>query len=601
MRRMFLFFSLFFCLLPITALAEDPKPVIRDESYEARFISQSEADPITLSAGETKTVTVRFKNVGTATWNAAGSRFVSAYTMEPRDRISFFWGDGWEGGKQTAPIMEKTKPGGIAEISISLHAPAKSGEYIEHFYLAAENHTWIKGGYFFLKIIVSPKPAEDRVESVSSHKAHRFLLNKSSVETVGGETVELIVGFQNIGESTWTTYAFAPKIKTSIAGVETQANLFVDDSWQDEGLILQKETIIPPTNILRETIRFRAPPKSGTYTASFVLLVNGEEVPGSALDIPVTVTENASNYVGTEDTGPTVSATRLAEEPRIRVGIWKPEDFVQFRSDEAAYDVYDGDTHVGVVPVGRLAVLKFVDGKYSFKSDDIEFLTGNPIRLVPVGNPHAVFILLNFRRQISWKGPRPFNMYRGALEYRLTQDEKTLYVINDLLFEDYVAGIAETSSIAPIEYIKALLTAARTYAYYVQQHTDKHDKRNFDVVAHTGDQLYLGYEHERLAPRVVEAAKATRGAMITYNNEIVITPYFGHSNGHTKSWVSVWGGSIKPWLMPVTADYDAGLKQYGHGVGMSQRDAALRADQEGMGWRDLVTYYYSGVDIEQMY
>jgi peptidoglycan hydrolase-like amidase len=204
-------------------------------------------------------------------------------------------------------------------------------------------------------------------------------------------------------------------------------------------------------------------------------------------------------------------------------------------------------------------------------------------------------------RVIKWKGgSRNFNQYRGGMEYHLT-DAGTMYVINDLLLEDYAAGIGETSNLAPMEMQKAQAVAARTYAYFVANSTDKHDSRNFDVVATTGDQLYLGYVGETITPNFVAAVAATRGLMVTYDHNIVITPYFGHSNGKTRSWTQVWGGTPKPWLVSVKANYDKGLARYGHGVGMSQRDAALRAQKDGWDWEKLVKHYYTGVEVERMY
>ena len=52
----------------------------------------------------------------------------------------------------------------------------------------------------------------------------------------------------------------------------------------------------------------------------------------------------------------------------------------------------------------------------------------------------------------------------------------------------------------------------------------------------------------------------------------VITPYFTWSDGRTRSWTDVWGGSTKPWLVSVEAPYDVGKNLYGHGVGMSAWD-----------------------------
>jgi SpoIID/LytB domain protein len=186
---------------------------------------------------------------------------------------------------------------------------------------------------------------------------------------------------------------------------------------------------------------------------------------------------------------------------------------------------------------------------------------------------------------------------------RQAQDQnQSLYGINELSFEDYMAGMGENSNAAPIEYLKSQAVAQRTYAYFTQQNTGKHDTRNFDVVATTGDQLYLGANNEPLMSNFLNAVAATRGVMVTYNNEVVITPYFGNSDGRTRSWSEVWGGN-KPWLVSVPATYDArdGKKLFGHGVGMSQRDAAYRADEEGVDWVTLLKYYYTGTEVHKIY
>lgn len=242
------------------------------------------------------------------------------------------------------------------------------------------------------------------------------------------------------------------------------------------------------------------------------------------------------------------------------------------------------------------------NGLYSFNGPGgFEFSTSDYIRLEPVNDPHAVFTLLNYQRMVKWKGPANFNKYRGALEYRTTQDGQTVYAMNDVLFDDYVAGIGENANKSNEEYLKAQSVAQRSYAYYIKESTDKHDKRNFDVVATTGDQLYLGYESEKIMPRFVEAAKATRGYMATYEGEVVITPYYGNSSGRTLAWTEVWGGKTKPWLVSVVAHYDKGRRKNGHGVGMSQLDAVYRAEKEGVEWRELLKYYYRGIEIIRMY
>ncbi|HYE60314.1 MAG TPA: SpoIID/LytB domain-containing protein [Candidatus Kapabacteria bacterium] len=598
--------------------AGTPVVTIRDKSYAARFVSQSIPDPVTIEAGQTKSITFTFKNTGTATWNEKGKHYLSAYTMEPRDRKSVFTGKTWISSKQTGKVAGTVKPGATGTLTIDFVAPAKTGDYVEKFYLASENNTWVDGGYFFVKLTVVPKtavktpstsatPAATTTVS-SAYKANRFMQSVKQVTAKGGERVELVIAFQNVGTKPWTEYALTGGSPTRLAS--TGATLsFADDLWEGPNLVLKRQKTVEPNAIFRETFTFRTPAKAGTYTANFGLQVNGTSIDDAMITIPVTVTEDAPGHVPDSALLPpsvsplvTPEIPRLSAEPRIRVGIWKPDTFVQFRSEEDTYIVYDGETPKGILPLNRLGVMKYENGQYAFSGGDLDFTTTNYIRLAPETNPHAVFTLWNFNNRVTWKGgSRNFNQYHGALEYRLTKDGKDLYVINDLLLEDYVLGIAETSNNAPLEMQKAQAVAARTYAYYVATYSDKHDARNFDVVSHTGDQLYLGYVSEGITPNYTAGARETRGYMVTYNNAIVITPYFGNTDGRTRSWTEVWGGSQKPWLVPVTANYDVGKNLYGHGVGMSQRDAAYRAEKEGMNWIDLVKYYYTGVQIEKIY
>jgi len=491
--------------------AAEPTVIVKDKAYAGLLVSQSEKDPIIIKAGETKKIILKFKNLGTATWDSAKSNYISAYTMEPRNRDSKFKTTGWLSAWQTGKILGKVKPGATGELVVNLKAPLKTGDYLEKFYLASENYSWVQGGYFYLKI----KVVENTTDAIATDNT-----DSNTVSTTVSATTSVLI-FDSIS--------------------------------------------------------------STTVSSTVAVASSTEQIVASS----------------------TVIFTReLIEEPRVRVGIWKPADFIQFRSDSDEYNVFDGENLVGVLAKGRMAGLNydFVTKKYSLRGGNLNFETDNYIRLAPVNDPRAIFSLLNFEHQVKWRGgSRNFNLYRGAMEYRLNNSGKTMYVINDLSFEDYLVGIAEVTDSMPIEFIKAQAVAARTYAYYTQQSTTKHDERNFDVSGTTGDQLYLGYINEILGPNLVEAVSSTRGQMITYKNEVVITPYFGHSNGKTKAFNTVWGGPVKPWLVSVKTKYDKGLRQYGHGVGMSQRDAALRADKEKIDYVSLLKVYYTGVEVERIY
>ncbi len=591
------------------AHAVDLKLTIKDSTYAAKLVSQSIPDPVQMEAGEVKTVIFKFKNIGTATWT--GTRFISAYTMEPRYRDSIFKGSNWIAPRQSAQIEGTVKPGEVGELKLELKAPETAGEYKEEFYLAAENHTWVKGGYFYIDISVAPKKqvtevveatstvVSPSVVSQNTYQATRVILSKKQIEARGGEVVPVIIGFQNTGTQSWTSYT----LKSTAVNAENYAGT--------PKVLVEKQIDVAPFEVARETVSVSIPQRRGIYTIRLALMPNGAEKASDLGVIMVTVTDDASVITEEEYTELAQPLVRLSEEPRIRVGIWKnPEKGVEFISPDEIYSVFDGEILMGTVSPGIRVSMWQSKGVYYFKGGDLEFSTANYIRLTPANNPRAVFRLPNYERLLSYRGKLSFNAYRGAMEYRTTNNSDATYVINDLLFEDYIAGIAETSNESHIEYMKAILTAARTYAYYMQGHNNAGEKV-FDVVATTADQLYLGYESEVLMPRVAEAARGTRGMMITYDtdnnmetpSDVVITPYFANADTRTRSWSEVWGGVGKPWLVSVPAEYDKRDKKklYGHGVGMSARDASVRAAEKGENFEQLLKYYYTGVGVEKMY
>ena len=166
--------------------------------------------------------------------------------------------------------------------------------------------------------------------------------------------------------------------------------------------------------------------------------------------------------------------------------------------------------------------------------------------------------------------------------------------------EDYLRGMAETSNGSHFEYQKALVTAARTYALFVVSIGGKHKSEFFDLNTTGNDQVYKGYTSELVRPNVVRAVEETRGMVVTYGGEIVVTPYFSRSDGRTRAWTEVWGSNHHPWLISKPAPYDQGRTLWGHGVGMSANDALGRAEA-GTGWQDILKYYYTGVELKRLY
>ncbi|MDO8499869.1 MAG: SpoIID/LytB domain-containing protein [bacterium] len=284
-------------------------------------------------------------------------------------------------------------------------------------------------------------------------------------------------------------------------------------------------------------------------------------------------------------------------EPTISVGLWKTKETVKFTSP-FPFAVYAGGALLGQLAPDTEAKLSFTKGEYVFKSADLEFTNPNFIRLEPM-DLSGYFIVLNLVRKTGAKSAFNYNAYRGEMLYKYSPKSGMPFVINRLPLDSYVAGIGEAPDTAPEEYLKALLVAARSYGYYFVKNANSKDM--FNVYASTVDQLYLGYYLETLRPRVAAAAAATYGEMVNYDDAPVMTPYFGNSNGTTKLWSKVWGGKDKPWIQPVVCEYDKGKKQWGHGVGMSTRDAQLHALKDGWTYDQILSYYYIDTFVERMY
>lgn len=292
-----------------------------------------------------------------------------------------------------------------------------------------------------------------------------------------------------------------------------------------------------------------------------------------------------------------LTARELVKEPIIRVGIQKIKIPVQFVSD-FDYEIYAEDELVGYLSAGTEVKMSYSKGKYFLQSKEIEYSGEKYLRFTPFNN-EAYFTLPNLVRKISGI-KRNFNIYRGALEYRYTSSVKMPYVINELPLDQYIMGLAEAANGAPEEYVKALMVAARSYAYVRINPKALTEKKPFHVYGSTYDQLYLGYNSETLMPNMPLYAQVTAGELVTYNSNPVTTPYFGRSNGKTKEWI--WGNKAAfPWIQSVECVYDKGKTKNGHGVGLSQTDALNRAAKDGWNYVQILKYYFKDVAVEKVY
>ena len=554
---------------------------------------------VEMAPGQTTTFTIGFKNVGRETWLADGEKFVSVYTYSPKYRASQFYDTTWPSERQPARMVEDVvKPGAIGRFTITLFAPLKAGRYSETFVLAAEDTAWLTGGTFTMDIKVDQKLATAGVFA-PGFKAAKLLVSAREMSLDAGETKDFRVAFKNIGKTAWKKDG---KTKLVLrASRDTNTIAFRHTSWPDtEVAAVMPSDEIKPGQMIFLDFSLTAPNMGGRFTPKFVLTTDdGGIVDGGGIEIPVEVRQGlvpaqVSPYLSSEFAG------AGPRGPNIRVGLFRTTDPVVFAAD-GPYSLYDSNEQL-IRQMSGLTAVRFDFSSYTYEVTNNGWTWTSPkhVRLSPLNPATTIFEIQSLENRPTWDTSINFNRYRGDLEVLYAPATAKLWVIEELPVEDYIRGMAETSNGSPYEYQKALVTAARTYALYVKSIGGKHQSEFHDLNTTGNDQVYKGYVSELVRPNVVRAAEETRGQVVAYNGEMVVTPYFSNSDGRTRAWTEVWSRSPHPWLVSVPAPYDQGKTLWGHGVGMSANDAVGRANA-GSQWQDILKHYYTGVEIRQLY
>jgi stage II sporulation protein D len=141
--------------------------------------------------------------------------------------------------------------------------------------------------------------------------------------------------------------------------------------------------------------------------------------------------------------------------------------------------------------------------------------------------------------------------YRGILEFR-PDTFGGINAINAVALEDYIAGVVarESPSSWPAEALKAQAVAARTYAI-----TTSKAGAGFEHYADTRSQVYGGVAAETESTNA--AVAATRGQVVTYEGEPVVTFFFSTSGGRTENVENTnVGAGPQPWLKSVEDPFD---------------------------------------------
>lgn len=598
-----------------------------------------------VEAGQDLPVRFVFMNTGNAPWTNTGSEALTLVPIdqEGRLRTSLFWHPTWSTKERVSGLSSRVSLGADIAMVFLMRAPDLPGTYHERFALVTESGKQVAGSVIELPLTVNPgsgfvatdvsdlgstsSPAtEDQLPAVpramenSAFRAQPQSFGATSLSLLGNGRQQVTLGWKNTGTEAWNRVG----VRLVSAEPWVKATWLADTTWSD-GRPPESAVTARSQDQTFYSFYVKAPPKRGTYTFTYRLFANGVPVEGS--DVPVSVRVTSDGVISTPDVPvqpvtpsapsapaqvvqPPVAAQALGgdvsllpAEPQIRVGIYQPpHNQLQVRPLESSAEVRLSGTVLCTVSQGQTVMIAYdrSSGTYALSGAGGCSGTSRTPYVVRALDGNAPLEIADFVRPSNWISNASDNDFRGQLELRASNDQREVWVINELSIESYLKGIAETSNVSPPEFQRTLLVAARTYAMYHVSRGTKHANRGF-LVEGTVDQVYRGYQMERRAPNISAAVDATRGQIVTYNERLAITPYFSRSDGRTRSWGEVWaGGSNYPWLVTVPVPEDQGRTLWGHGVGMSATGALSMANN-GRTYEQILKHFYTGIELRRAY
>jgi len=599
-----------FLLFPFSIAHAEPL-----KGFETRQVSIP-TQGIVMEPGSTKTITLTFQNIGTKTWTNSGSTFVSIYTQMPKYRASIFRADTWKDYTQAAVLKEKSvKPSGTGTIELTLKAPKSEGTYTEAFQLSAENTAWIPGGDFSLKIVVQKKGSEIPVVAPtitstpvvkdgtaspvnsSGLSATILLRSKKQISVEAGASVSYRVGVKNTGTTTWKTR----EIRSGDIAIAAA------DSATSKQFAIKTDGEVKPGSLDLIDFTFNAPTTKGLHTVRYQMAVDNTIIPDFFIDIPVEVTSGSPDALASPlspiTTPDGVALASVIDEPIMRIGVLIVDEETDWNveiSCNTAWKLTDGEGGLlGELEKDQMVRAFYKNQRYYFNRGKGIEQTHQYLRFVP-NEKEAICKIINFDQRKTRRASFADNEFRDVLELRYNKAKDRTWIINELPLEEYLYGLAETSNASHEEFKKTLIVAARTYAIYNWERATKHASEYFHMNNSADDQVYKGYGYELRHPLIKKAVEDTRGITVNYQNGTALTPYFSRSDGRTRDWSEVWGGSVA-WVKSVPAPCDAkyGRTLWGHGVGMSASEALCMAKEGGKTWKEILLYFYQGVELKK--
>ncbi|MBU1074506.1 hypothetical protein KJ705_00295 [Patescibacteria group bacterium] len=547
--------------------------------YSAKLVSRS-YDTINIDPGKRITFEAEFENTGSETWYNNLGNFVALNNTNPPGRNSdfrdIFWPNYYRPTVMKTPIVE---PGETGLFRFALTAPQEEGIYAEKLGLVAEHLTWIDGGDLEITMRVgNPLPHFSAKKTAQSH-------NEIDIEP--GNAITVWVEFENTGSQNWdpdSNHFVALNVNNPVG----RESVFRHEFWPAHYRpTVMKDGLVSTGEKVRFEFALQAPDTVGSYTEDFGLVAeNLTWIQGGTVEITINVAYEPE------------PVAEIEGEPDVRIGLYPTSSEVTL-SANGDYEIRNTEnTLLGSYNQGEVSTIEYENGIYSLSIQESTINSTLPLRAVPKSS-ETILEITNYEHRPEWDESLNDNLFRGILEISFAEAAEQLWIINELPLESYLRGVAEAGNDNDQDYLKALLTAARTYAMYHYQTGTKHADEDFTIDA-IYDQVYRGYGFETRSPNVTQAILDTEGTIVTYEDELAITPYFSQSDGRTRSWEEVWAGGPYHWLVTVDDPACEDKELLGHGVGMSAYGARAMAE-DGEDYESILKHYYTDIELKSIY
>ena len=551
-----------------------------EDEFEYRF-SQSR-DASFLAQAETKKVSVFLTNTDTRIWNNlqnAGMQFIVS---------------GDDGGAVATNFSfnrDQVLPGGTTRLTFDLRV----GTIPRRYTLSIIPRLFGKN-LFQQNVDMTFYVTSGEEENGSAVKADLIQPFEQQGIVVPQQRILVNFSFANTGNVAWK------KGEVNIGkyfGREDGTNL-ADQSWAGvlRPATLQEELVRPgETGTFSFYIK---PARTGVIGEYYKLGLQG--VGWFDMDpvlIRLLVSESSETSAIQQETPKVIGDVGLSERYQKNIKIklsFQPPNDTGVLSSSTAARVTNGENDMSLLNNQELTVFLQNGDVVARVGENLVY--GDQISLIPENE--GIVTIQNWERIPAWDTKRQYNdnQFRGRMH--VVADGNDLVFINELPLEQYMHGIAEVPEANHQEKKKALAVLARTYALFYMGDIRKFPGKPYDGSDNPAEfQKYLGYSYELRSPQFSDAVEDTKGVVVTYNGELIKTPYFNQSDGWTKSAEEVWGWTHTPYLIAVEDPLCSEKVQKGHGVGLSGCGAE-EAAKLGHDYETIIQYYYQGIEMEKI-